>query len=111
MAFPGSTFKRVTPFVVFTSLTIFSIIWTFFYWNTFVENKKKCLNGKIIHKENLGSDVYLHVVLNENEEKIIVRSDSTNAFEVKIGEELNTEWNDEKILTFDLDGKSLPLNK
>ena len=47
----------------------------------------------------------------ENEEKIIVRSDSTNAFEVKIGEEVNTEWNDEKILTFDLDGKSLPLNK
>ena len=75
------------------------------------KNKKKCLNGKIIHKENLGSDVYLHVVLNENEEKIIVRSDSTNAFEVKIGEEVNTEWNDEKILTFDLDGKSLPLNK
>ena len=75
------------------------------------KNKNKCLNGKIIHKENLGSDVYLHVVLNENEEKIIVRSDSTNAFEVKIGEEVNTEWNDEKILTFDLDGKSLPLNK
>ena len=50
-------------------------------------------------------------MLNEDEEKIIVRSDSTNAFEVKIGEELNTEWNDEKILTFDLDGKSLPLNK
>ena len=75
------------------------------------KNKNKYLNGKIIHKENLGSDVYLHVVLNENEEKIIVRSDSTNAFEVKIGEEVNTEWNDEKILTFDLDGKSLPLNK
>ena len=75
------------------------------------KNKNKCLNGKIIHKEKLGSDVYLHIVPNEDEEKIIVRSDSTDAFEVKIGEEVNTEWNDEKILTFDLDGKSLPLNK
>ena len=75
------------------------------------KNKNKCLNGKIIHKENLGSDVYLHLVLNEGEEKIIIRSDSTDAFDLKIGEEVNSEWKAEKILAFDLDGKSLPLNK
>ena len=77
-----------------------------------VGNKKnKYLTGKIHHKENLGSDVYLHVVLNKGEEKIIIRSDSTDAFDLKIGEEVNSEWKAEKILAFDLDGKSLPLNK
>ena len=77
-----------------------------------VGNKKnKYLTGKIHHKENLGSDVYLHLVLNKGEEKIIIRSDSTDAFDLKIGEEVNSEWKAEKILAFDLDGKSLPLNK
>ena len=41
----------------------------------------------------------------------IIRSDSKDAFDLKIGEEVNSEWKAEKILAFDLDGKSLPLNK
>ena len=53
----------------------------------------------------------IHVTLGEGEEKIIIRSDSTDAFDLKIGDEVNSEWKSEKMLAFDLDGKSLPLNK
>ena len=70
---------------------------------------KKGLVGKIQHRENLGSDVYLHLTLKDSQQKIIIRSDPVRALDVKIGDEVKAGWIEDKVLAFDSDGQSLPI--
>ena len=72
-------------------------------------NNKKGMVGKIQHRENLGSDVYLHLILNGGGEKIIVRSEPDKALDTKIGDEVKTSWMDEKILAFEVEGQSIAI--
>ena len=70
---------------------------------------KKGLVGKIQHRENLGSDVYLHLTLKDSKQKLILRSDPVRALDVKIGDEVKAGWIEDKVLAFDSDGQSLPI--
>tara|TARA_B100000809_G_scaffold97021_1_gene95555 strand:+ start:95 stop:1228 length:1134 start_codon:yes stop_codon:yes gene_type:complete len=70
---------------------------------------KNCFVGKIIHKENLGSDIYLHATLNEGQHKMIVRSDPSKALDAKIGDPVKIGWLEDKVLAFERDGQSLPI--
>ena len=71
---------------------------------------KKGLVGEIQHRENLGSDVYLHLILNGGKEKIIVRSDPSKALDTKIGDEIKMGWLDEKGLAVEIEGQSIAMS-
>ena len=71
-------------------------------------NSKNCFAGKIIHKENLGADIYLHVTLNDGQHKMIVRSDPSKALDLIIGDEVKIGWMENKVIAFERDGQSLP---
>ena len=70
---------------------------------------KNCFVGKIIFKENLGSDIYLHVTLNEGQHKMIVRSEPSKALNAAIGDEVMIGWLKDKALAFESDGQSLEM--
>ena len=70
---------------------------------------KKGLVGKIQHRENLGSDVFLHLILNGGEEKIIVRSDPNKALDTIIGDEVKIGWQDDHVLAFERDGQNIAI--
>ena len=71
-------------------------------------NSKNCFAGKIIHKENLGADIYLHVTLNDGQHKMIVRSDPSKALDLIIGDEVKIGWMENKVIAFENNGQSLP---
>lgn len=47
-----------------------------------------CFSGKLTYKENLGSDVYLHLALGEGEHRIVARAKPHEADGATIGDEL-----------------------
>ena len=77
--------------------------------NLLTSNSKNCFNGKITYKENLGSDIYLHVILKEGQHKMIVRSEPGKAFDIKIGDTVKIGWVVDKLMAFDKNGQYLPL--
>ena len=70
---------------------------------------KNCFVGEIKYKENLGPDIYLHLILNEGQHKMIVRSEPGKALDVNIGDTVKIGWKEDKIMAFEKNGKSLPL--
>jgi len=71
-------------------------------------NSNNCFEGKITYKENLGSDIYLHVNLKEDQHKMIVRSVPDKALDAKIGDMVKIGWMVEKVMAFERNGQSLP---
>jgi len=72
-------------------------------------NHKNVFNGEIIYRENLGSDIFLHLNLNEGEQKIIVRSEPSMVINKAVGDSVMIGWNEQKVLVFDVDGKNVTL--
>ena len=70
-------------------------------------NNKTCFEGKITYKENLGSDIYLHVNLKDSQQNMIVRSIPEKALDTKIDDVVKIGWMADKIMAFDENGKSL----
>ncbi len=70
-------------------------------------NNKTCFEGKITYKENLGSDIFLHVNLKDSKHNMIVRSIPEKALDTKIDEVVKIGWMADKIMAFDENGKSL----
>jgi len=71
-------------------------------------NSNNCFEGKITYKENLGSDIYLHVNLKEDQHKMIVRSEPDKALDAKIGDMVKIGWMVDKVMAFERNGQSLP---
>jgi len=71
-------------------------------------NSNNCFEGKINYKENLGSDIYLHVNLKEDQHKMIVRSEPDKALDAKIGDMVKIGWMVDKVMAFERNGQSLP---
>ena len=67
-----------------------------------------CFEGKINYIENLGSDIYLHVNLKEDQHKMIVRSEPDKALDAKIGDMVKIGWMVDKVMAFERNGQSLP---
>ncbi len=69
-----------------------------------------CISGTLVHTENLGSDVYLHVTVDDGSQRIIVRTNPPEAMDVAIGDDLVVGLQHDKILAFGGDGNRLALN-
>ena len=72
-------------------------------------NNKNVFKGKIVYRENLGSDIFLHVAVNEGEQKIIVRSEPSMVFNSAIGDSVMIGWDEQKVMVFDVDGKNVTM--
>ena len=72
-------------------------------------NSKNCFNGKITYKENLGSDIYLHVILKEGQHKMIVRTEPGKALDAKIGDTVKIGLMVDKLMAFEKNGQYLPI--
>ena len=72
-------------------------------------NSKNCFNGKITYKENLGSDIYLHVILKEGKHKMIVRTEPGKAIDTKIGDTVKIGLMMDRLMAFEKNGQYLPI--
>ena len=70
-------------------------------------NEKKIFKGEIVYRENLGSDIFLHLTVNEGEQKIIVRSEPSNVINTAVGDQVWIRWDEQKIMVFDVDGNNM----
>ena len=65
--------------------------------------------GRLVYKENLGSDVYLHVALADGTHRIVARVTPPEAQGTAIGDELRLGPDPSKAMAFGPDGRRLPL--
>ena len=72
-------------------------------------NDKNNFKGKIVYRENLGSDIFLHVTVNEGEQKIIVRSEPSMVINTAVGDQVMIGWDEQKVMVFDVDGKNVTM--
>jgi len=72
-------------------------------------NGKNSFNGKITYKENLGSDIYLHVILKEGKHKMIVRTEPGKALDTNIGDTVKIGLMVDKLMAFEKNGQYLPI--
>lgn len=66
--------------------------------------------GSLVHTENLGSDVFLHISVNDGSQRIIVRAKPLEAMDVTIGDDLWVGMQHDKVLAFGDDGKRRALS-
>lgn len=66
-----------------------------------------CFVGKLVHRENLGSDLFLHVALNNNDSQILVRANPEEVFPFSIGDEVWVGRLPGKAMVFGPDGGRL----
>ena len=72
-------------------------------------NDKNVFKGKIVYRENLGSDIFLHLSVIEGEQKIIVRSEPSMVINSAIGDSVMIGWDEQKVMAFDVDGKNVTM--
>ena len=72
-------------------------------------NDKNTFKGEIVYRENLGSDIFLHVAVNEREQKIIVRSEPSKVINKAVGDQVMIGWDEQKVMAFDVDGKNVTM--
>jgi len=70
---------------------------------------KNVFKGKIVYRENLGSDIFFHLTVNEGEQKMIVRSEPSKVINTSVGDQVMIGWNEQKIMVFDIDGKNITM--
>ena len=70
---------------------------------------KNVFKGKIVYRENLGSDIFLHLTVNEGEQKIIVRSEPSKVINTAVGDQVMIGWDEQKVMVFDVDGKNITM--
>jgi multiple sugar transport system ATP-binding protein len=72
-------------------------------------NSSGCFVGRLSHKENLGPDIFLHIVLNDGADLIVVRTTPFEAQDAAIGDELWIGRDAGRAMAFGADGRRLPL--
>ncbi len=72
-------------------------------------NDKNVFKGKIVYRENLGSDIFFHLTVNEGEQKMIVRSEPSNVINTAVGDQVMIGWDEQKVMVFDVDGKNITM--
>ena len=70
---------------------------------------KNVFKGKIVYRENLGSDIFFHLTVNEGEQKMIVRSEPSMVINTAVGDQVMIGWDEQKIMVFDVDGKNITM--
>ncbi len=74
-----------------------------------LNNTAASFAGRLIHIENLGSDIFLHVVLNDGAHRIVVRANPLEAQDASIGDDLWIGRERGKAKAFGGDGRRLKL--
>ena len=72
-------------------------------------NNENVFKGKIVYRENLGSDIFLHVTVNGGKQKIIVRSEPSMVINSAVGDQVMIGWDEQKVMVFDVDGKNVTM--
>ena len=72
-------------------------------------NDKGNLKGEVVYRENLGSDIFLHLTIDEGEQKIIVRSEPSKVVNKAVGDQVMIGWDEQKVMVFDVDGKNVTM--
>ncbi len=67
------------------------------------------LNGKVTYQENLGSDVFCHVVLMDGKAKVIARMAAGGGKTLMLGDEVKVRFANEHALIFGQDGQRLEI--
>ena len=75
--------------------------------NLLQDDNKNCFLGEVNHKENLGSDIYLHVTLKDSKQKMIVRSNPDISLNTKIGENIRIGFDHNKVMIFSESGQNI----
>ena len=70
---------------------------------------KNVFKGKIVYRENLGSDIFFHLTVNEGEQKMIVRSEPSMVINTAVGDQVMIGWDEQKVMVFDVDGKNITM--
>ena len=68
-----------------------------------------CFAGRLVYKENLGADVFLHATLEGGEHRIIARVTPAQAHDAAVGDELWLEPDGARTMVFGPDGQRLAL--
>ena len=68
-----------------------------------------CFGGRLVYKENLGADVFLHAALDGGAHRIIARVTPAQAHDVAVGDELRLDPDRARTLVFGPDGRRLAL--
>ena len=68
---------------------------------------KASFTGKLTYKENLGSDVFLHLDIGAINQKVVIRTEPQESNSSKIGETVSFGANQNKYLVFDENGKRI----
>ena len=63
------------------------------------------LQGRVTHRENLGSDLFVHVSIADEVPSVVARCDPDRLDSVPIGGAVSLSFAPDKVLLFDLDGK------
>jgi len=63
--------------------------------------------GELTYKENLGSDVFLHLNIGLETQKVVIRADPKDANSAKIGDKISFGASPNKYLVFDANGKRI----
>ena len=66
--------------------------------------KKNCLKGSLFYKENLGSDIFLHISINDGKNQLIARVPPHTGQELSLGDKLYFTCVSSKIIVFDEKG-------
>ena len=70
---------------------------------------KNFFKGKIVYRENLGSDIFFHLTVNEGKQKMIVRSEPSKVINTAVGDQVMIGWDEQKVMVFDVDGKNITM--
>jgi multiple sugar transport system ATP-binding protein len=65
--------------------------------------------GKLVHIENLGSDVFLHIVLNDGAHRVVARAKPHEVHDASVGDTVWIARQPGKAMAFGVDGRRLPL--
>ena len=68
-----------------------------------------CFAGRLAYKENLGSDVFLHVALDDGAQRIVARVTPPEAHGAAIGEDIHLGADSDRALVFGASGRRLGL--
>ena len=71
----------------------------------------KTFSGKLIYKENLGSEVFLHIHVDGVEDNLIIRVGPNEAHEISIDDDISVAHFPGKALIFDQHGSRLKLSE
>ncbi|NTE65133.1 ABC transporter ATP-binding protein [Agrobacterium tumefaciens] len=65
------------------------------------------LSGLVTHIEDMGSDVFVHIRVNDQTDQIIYRAPAEEVFKLRLGQQLDLTTSAENIVMFEMDGSRI----